>query len=65
MIPMGVLAGDTNAGGTVNGTDVSLTKAESGHAVTAANFREDVNASGAINGTDVSAVKQKSGTALP
>ena len=64
-IPMAVLAGDTSGEGTVNSTDVSQTKLQSGQAVTAANFREDVNANGSINATDVSQVKLKSGTALP
>ena len=64
-IPMAVLVGDVTGNGSVNSTDVSLTKLQSGQAVTNANFREDVNASGSINATDVSLVKLKTGTALP
>ncbi len=64
-IPMGVLAGDTSANGSVTATDVSQTKGQSGQAVTGANFREDVLANGNINATDVAAVKTNSGTALP
>ena len=64
-IPMGVLLGDTNGNGAANASDVSQTKAQSGNAVTASNFREDVNTNGAVNASDVSAVKAKSGTALP
>jgi hypothetical protein len=64
-IPIAVLVGDTSANGSVNATDVSQTKAESGHALTAANFREDVSVNGSINSTDVGTVKAASGTALP
>ena len=65
VIRMGVLVGDTNGNGTVNSSDVSQTKLQSGQAVTNSNFREDVNANGTINSSDVSLVKVKSGTALP
>ena len=64
-VPMGVLLGDVNGNGSVNSTDISQTKLQSGQAVTNANFREDVNANGSINATDVSSVKLKSGTSLP
>src|SRR4029077_16287746 len=62
---MGLLIGDTNGNRTVNSTDVSQTKLQSGQAVTATNFREDVNANGSINATDVGTVKLRVGTALP
>ena len=62
---MGVLLGDTTASRSVNSTDVSETKSQSGQALTATNFRVDVTANGAINSTDVLQVKLKSGTALP
>ncbi|HMJ05854.1 MAG TPA: PA domain-containing protein, partial [Chthoniobacterales bacterium] len=58
------LAGDTTGSSSVNGTDVSLTKSESGNAVNATNFRSDVNLSGGINGSDVSAVKAATGHTL-
>ena len=64
-ISMGVLLGDTSGNGSVNASDVSLTKLKSGQAVDASNFREDVTVSGSINASDVSSVKLKSGTALP
>jgi plastocyanin len=64
-IGMSVLIGDTNGNGSVNASDVSQTKGQSGQQVTASNFREDVNGNGSINASDVSAVKSKSGTALP
>ncbi len=62
---MDVLLGDTSGNGSVNSTDVSDTKAQSGIAVTSANFRNDVTANGAINSSDTSTVKLQSGTALP
>jgi hypothetical protein len=65
VIPMSVLVGDTNGNGSVNASDLSQTKAHSGEAVTAANFRTDVNVNGSINATDVSLVKSASGTSLP
>ena len=64
-VTVNMLAGDASGNKTVNGTDVSQTKLQSGALVGAANFREDVNASGAINGTDVSLVKLLSGSGLP
>jgi autotransporter-associated beta strand protein len=64
-IGIGFLRGDTNGNRSVNATDVSQTKLQSGQAVTNANFREDVNANGFINASDVSSVKLQSGTSLP
>ena len=64
-VQMGVLIGDTNGNGSVNSTDVSQTKLQSGQAVTGANFRNDINFNGTITASDVSAVKLKTGTALP
>ncbi len=65
ILPFNALFGDTTSNGTVNGSDVSQTKANSGLLVSASNFRTDVTANGSINGSDVSAVKAASGTALP
>ncbi len=62
---MGILLGDTTGNGSVNATDVSQTKAKSGQAVSASNFRTDVTVSNSINSSDVSIIKSKSGTALP
>ncbi len=62
---MGVLIGDTTGNGTVNASDVSLTKSKSGQNVDLTNFREDVTVNGSINASDVSLVKAKSGTGLP
>jgi hypothetical protein len=43
-VSMNLLIGDTSGNKTVNASDVSQTKLQSGQAVTAANFREDANA---------------------
>ncbi len=64
-IPMGVLAGDTNANRAVNASDVSQTKGQSGQPVTASNFRSDVNANGSINAGDINIVKANSGHSIP
>ena len=64
-VRLGVLAGDITANEAVNSSDVVQAKAQSGHAVTAANFRSDVSANGSINSSDISLVKSRSGTALP
>jgi hypothetical protein len=62
---MGLLLGDTTASRIVNASDIGQTKAQSGQAVTASNFRTDVNANGSINASDISLVKARSGTAIP
>ena len=64
-VRMAVLAGDTTGNGIVNGSDIAQVKAQSGQAVTAANFRQDVNLSGDINASDIGFVKAQSGSALP
>jgi hypothetical protein len=64
-IPMGVLAGDTNADRFCDAVDVSQTKSQSGKTATLANFREDVNVDGFIDAVDTALVKSKSGTSLP
>ncbi len=62
---MSVVVGDTDGNGSVNSTDVSQTKAESGSVTDEDNFRRDVSTNGLINSTDVSIVKSRSGTGLP
>ena len=64
-VSMGMLVGDVNGNAVVNASDISLTKAQVGQAVSSSNFREDVNANGLINSVDVALVKSKVGTALP
>jgi hypothetical protein len=63
-VRMGVLIGDTTANGSVNSSDISQTKAQSGTATDSSNFRTDVTVNGLINSSDISTVKSKSGTAL-
>jgi uncharacterized delta-60 repeat protein len=65
IIPMAVLVGDADGNGSVNASDIGQTKAQSGLAVTASNFRNDVSVSGSINAGDIGLVKSKAGTALP
>jgi hypothetical protein len=64
-VSMNVLLGDTNGNKTVNSTDVSQTKSQSGSAISTANFRSDNSVNGIINATDVSQVKINSGHGLP
>ena len=64
-VSMNVLAGDTNGNKTVNGTDISQTKAQSGIPVTSANFRQDVTPNGSINTSDIGLVKSRSGQFVP
>jgi hypothetical protein len=61
-VPIRTLVGDTNGNGSVNASDVTQTKIQSGQAVTATNFRTDVTLNGTINASDVSLVKLRSGT---
>ena len=61
---VGVLLGDTTGSGSVNSSDISQTKSQSGQAVSASNFRQDVTVNGSINSSDISLVKSNSGTAL-
>jgi hypothetical protein len=64
---MGVIAGDTNGDSSVDSTDVSQTKSQSGNSAAGggSGFREDINLDGFVDGTDVSFVKSKSGGHLP
>jgi hypothetical protein len=64
-VPMGVLIGDATGNKTVNSTDISEVKFQSGLAASAANFRKDITASGAINSTDLGMVKARAGTSIP
>jgi dockerin type I repeat protein/Kelch motif protein len=64
-VSMNVLFGDANGNKSVNATDVSQTKSQSGTALSATNFRSDVNFNGTINATDVSQVKLNTGHGVP
>ena len=62
---MGVVVGDTTDSRSVNSSDISQTKSQSGQKITASNFRQDVTVNGSINSSDIALVKSRSGTALP
>ncbi len=64
-ISVNMLIGDTTGNKTVNASDVSQTKSQSGLAVTGSNYREDVTVNGSINASDVSLVKSRSGFGVP
>lgn len=64
-IPIGILAGDTNADQLVNNRDVNRTKAALGRVVSRTNFTIDVNLDGQINVDDTNLVKSFLGTSLP
>jgi 6-phosphogluconolactonase len=64
-LQIGFLAGDTSGNGSVNASDITQTKIQSGQAVTGSNFRNDVTVNGTLNASDIALVKTRSGTALP
>ncbi len=59
------LLGDVATNSSVNGSDVSQTKAVAGNALTSGNFRADANTSGGINASDIGIVKANAGHSLP
>jgi uncharacterized delta-60 repeat protein len=63
-VPMSILIGDVNGNGSVNASDITQTKVNSGQVVDGTNFRADSNANGSINASDVTLVKANSGTGL-
>jgi len=64
-VAMGVLVGDSNGDGVVNGGDAIQTRSRSGQGANTTNFRSDVNTDGFVNGGDTIAVRSRSGTFLP
>jgi hypothetical protein len=62
---MGLLIGDVNASGVVDGNDVSAVQSATRQTVNSTNFRDDVNASGVIDGNDVSLTQGQTRTSLP
>ena len=64
-VPMGVLIGDVNATGVVDGNAVSAVQGQTREPVSTTNFREDVNANGIIDGNDVSLTQNYTRTSLP
>jgi hypothetical protein len=63
-VSMKLLLGDTTGNGSVNASDVTQAKGQSGQPVATGNFRIDVNVNGAINGTDVAIIKAHSGESV-
>ena len=62
---MGVLIGDVDASGLVDGNDVSAVQSQTRQSVNGTNFRYDVNTSGVIDGNDVSMTQGHTRTSLP
>lgn len=62
---MGVLLGDTNDDGIVNGGDSIQTRNRAGQTTNATIFRSDVNLDGFVNSGDTVIVRARSGAALP
>jgi hypothetical protein len=62
---MGVLIGDVNASGVVDGNDVSAVQSHTRQPVNAMTFRYDVNTTGQIDGNDVSITQSHTRTHLP
>jgi hypothetical protein len=62
VIPMTVMAGDTNEDTRVNVGDTNQTKSNSGSLTNQGNFRTDVNVDGRINVGDVNFVKAHAGS---
>lgn len=64
-VPMGVLLGDNDATGRVDGNDVSATQSHTRQTTNNTNYRYDVDVSGRIDGNDVSATQGQTRTSLP
>ena len=62
---MGILIGDSDATGRVDGNDVSATQSHTRQTTNNANFRYDVDVSGRIDGNDVSTTQGQTRTSLP
>jgi len=62
---MGVLVGDVDHTGRVDGNDVSAIQSHTRQTANATNFRDDVDASGRIDGNDVSLTQSSTRTGLP
>ena len=59
------LVADTTGNGTVNSSDVSQIKLNSGQSIGPTNFRLDITADGQINSSDIGLAKTRSGNGLP
>jgi Fibronectin type III domain len=65
VVPMGVLLGDVDATGRVDGNDVSAVQSHTRQTTDATNYRYDVDVSGRIDGNDVSTTQAHTRTSLP
>lgn len=63
-LDVGVLYGDVDGDGVVNSNDINIIRADSGEAVTSANFEADIDADGVINSNDINIVRTLSGDTL-
>ena len=61
----GILFGDVNGTGVVDGNDVSAVQANTRQRANATNFKADVNTTGLIDGNDVSSVQGHARSRLP
>lgn len=64
-VEMGVLIGDVNADGRVDGNDVSAVQSNTRQPVSGSTYRYDVDVNGRIDGNDVSATQARTRTSLP
>jgi hypothetical protein len=64
-VQLGLLVGDVNGSGLVDGNDVSAVQSNTRQPVNAMTFRYDVNTSGGIDGNDVSITQAHTRTSLP
>lgn len=62
---MGVLFGDVNSNGLVDGNDVAAVQGNTRGPVNNMTFRYDVNTTGIIDGNDVSVTQGQTRTSLP
>jgi hypothetical protein len=65
VVPMGVLLGDVDATGRVDGNDVSGVQSRTRQTADGTNYRYDVDVTGRIDGNDVSTTQAKTRTSLP
>ena len=63
-VPMGVLIGDVNGNGSVEGNDVSAVQSRTRQRVDSSTFMYDVNANGSIEGNDVSTTQAHTRTSI-
>lgn len=64
-VTLGFLLGDGNGSGTVDATDLTATRAQSGRSVDQGNFRHDINLGGFVGATDLVATKARIGRSMP